>query len=292
MMHLCGLVFFIVFLPGGARRSLRILDSYHDSQQLHNARIKGAEVSVDAREALLPGVIGIPFRAPPRFVAWEPFEQGRAMVPPQESEVADDLGLVLRRATLMQGAGAARSSEVTMGRGDKRTKKGKRFAHSFGNTRPRKSEKAVPLALDPWEKEQVAAEQAVAEKAAAEQAAAEQAAAEKAAAEKAAEEKAAAERAAAETAAAEQAAAEQAAADKAAAEKAAEEKAATEQAAAEKAAAEQAAAEEAAVEKAAAENAAEEEAAAEQAAAEKAAEEQAAAEQAAGEKAVAEKAAE
>jgi len=273
-MLLCVLVFSIVFLPGGARRSLRILDSHNDAQQQDNALTKGVEGSVGVREAWLPAIITIPGRFDHRLV----YGQQRATVPPHESEVAVDLGPVARHATLMQGAGAARSPEVTMGRGDKRTKKGKRFAHSFGNSRPRNAKLRIRREGPGPDlgAQAAAAEQAAAERAAAEQAAAEQAAA----AEKAAEEKAAAEQAAAEKAAAEQAAAEQAAAEKAAAEKAAEEKAAAEQAAAEKAAAEQAAADEAAAEEAAAEQGAAE--------AKVAAEEEAAAEDSSAEEAVAE----
>jgi len=216
MMHLCSLVFFIVFLPGGARRSHRFLDSNHDSQQQHNARIEGVEVSVDAREALLPGSSGFRPVQVKGSLYGNVLDNDAPWYPHNDAPWYP--AFVLRRATLMQGAGAARSSEVTMGRGDKRTAKGKRFAHSFGNTRPRKSKNAAPLAFAPLEKEQVAAEQAAAEKAAAEQAAAEQAAADRVlAAEKAAEERAAAEEAAAVQAKAELAAAEQAAAEEEAA---------------------------------------------------------------------------
>jgi len=57
-MHLCGLVLFLLGLPGGARRSIRIDGSHHDAQQQRNALANDLEVSAEAREALFPGGFG------------------------------------------------------------------------------------------------------------------------------------------------------------------------------------------------------------------------------------------
>jgi len=55
MMHLCGLVLFLLCLAGGARRSTRINDSHQDTQQQSNMLDDSLEVSAEAREALIPG---------------------------------------------------------------------------------------------------------------------------------------------------------------------------------------------------------------------------------------------
>jgi len=54
-MHLRGLVLFLLVLPGGARRSIRINDSHHDAQQQNNTLANGLEVSAEARGAFTPG---------------------------------------------------------------------------------------------------------------------------------------------------------------------------------------------------------------------------------------------
>jgi len=68
MMHLRGLVLFLLCLAGGARRSMRINDSHQDEQQQNNTRANGLEVSAEAREALIPGgfVTGTSRRAGPQ----------------------------------------------------------------------------------------------------------------------------------------------------------------------------------------------------------------------------------
>jgi len=48
---------FLLFLPGGARRSIRIDDSHRDAQQQNGTLTNGIEVSADVREALLPGKV-------------------------------------------------------------------------------------------------------------------------------------------------------------------------------------------------------------------------------------------
>lgn len=58
MVHSRDLVLFILFLPGAARRSIRIGDSAHDSQQQTNTLTNTLEVSADARETFLPGGFG------------------------------------------------------------------------------------------------------------------------------------------------------------------------------------------------------------------------------------------
>jgi len=55
MMHLRGLVLFLLCLAGGARRSMRIKDSHQDTQQQNSMRANELEVSVEAREELIPG---------------------------------------------------------------------------------------------------------------------------------------------------------------------------------------------------------------------------------------------
>jgi len=54
MMHLRGIVLFLLCLAGGARRSMRINDSRQDAQQQINAFTKASVVSADASEALFP----------------------------------------------------------------------------------------------------------------------------------------------------------------------------------------------------------------------------------------------
>jgi len=56
MMHLRGLVLFLPFLLGSARRSIRIDDFHHGAQQQNDMVANGLEVSADAREALIPSV--------------------------------------------------------------------------------------------------------------------------------------------------------------------------------------------------------------------------------------------
>jgi len=55
MMHLFGLVLFLLFLANGARRSIRIDDSRIDAQRQDNALANHLEVSAVARQALIPG---------------------------------------------------------------------------------------------------------------------------------------------------------------------------------------------------------------------------------------------
>jgi len=57
MMHLQGLVLFILSLAGAARRSIRIDDSHHDSQQQSSTLTKTFEMSAGGREAFLPTVL-------------------------------------------------------------------------------------------------------------------------------------------------------------------------------------------------------------------------------------------
>jgi len=54
-MNLCSLVLFLVLLPSGAHRRIRILDSEHGTQQQNNMLANSLEVSAEALEALLPG---------------------------------------------------------------------------------------------------------------------------------------------------------------------------------------------------------------------------------------------
>jgi len=57
MMHLRGLVFLLLCLSGGARRSIRIDDSHQHAQQRNDLLAKGLEVSAEMREALIPGTL-------------------------------------------------------------------------------------------------------------------------------------------------------------------------------------------------------------------------------------------
>jgi len=68
MMRVRSLVLFLLFLAGGARRSIRIDDSQHGAQQQHNMLAKGLEVSTETREALVPrgSGIGVFLRAGPQ----------------------------------------------------------------------------------------------------------------------------------------------------------------------------------------------------------------------------------
>jgi len=107
MMHWCGLALFIFFLPGTARRSIRVRDSHYDAKQQNNTLTKGLEVSVDARAGLLPrGFVKA------RFRYWAPHDQPLPMrsgmpfsmatsskvlpqqvqVPPQENLLLDTHG--------------------------------------------------------------------------------------------------------------------------------------------------------------------------------------------------------
>jgi len=55
MMHLRGLVLFLLCLAGGARRRMRINSARRDVQQQSNTLANGLEVSAEAGEALIPG---------------------------------------------------------------------------------------------------------------------------------------------------------------------------------------------------------------------------------------------
>jgi len=55
MMHSRGLVILLLFLPGGARRSIRIDESHHGAQQQNNALANGLESSAESQETLIPG---------------------------------------------------------------------------------------------------------------------------------------------------------------------------------------------------------------------------------------------
>jgi len=57
-MNLHNLGLFLLFLPGGGRRSIRIDDSHGGAQQQSNALANGLEVSAVARETFLPGAFG------------------------------------------------------------------------------------------------------------------------------------------------------------------------------------------------------------------------------------------
>jgi len=69
MMHLRGLVLFLLCLPGGARRSMRTNDSHQDAQQ-NSTLANGLEVSADARE---PGGFGARFFRRLPSVSAKPF---------------------------------------------------------------------------------------------------------------------------------------------------------------------------------------------------------------------------
>jgi len=55
MVHLRGLVLFLLCLAGGARRRMRINSARRDVQQQSNTLANGLEVSAEAGEALIPG---------------------------------------------------------------------------------------------------------------------------------------------------------------------------------------------------------------------------------------------
>jgi len=55
MVHLRSLVLSLLFIDGGARRSIRIDDSHQGLQHQNNTRANGFEVLTGAREALIPG---------------------------------------------------------------------------------------------------------------------------------------------------------------------------------------------------------------------------------------------
>lgn len=69
MTHMLGLVLFLLFLQGSARRSIRVDESHRDAQQQNNVFTNGLVVSGDAREALIPGgfEMGVLRRAHSRF---------------------------------------------------------------------------------------------------------------------------------------------------------------------------------------------------------------------------------
>jgi len=92
MMHLRCLVLFLLLLPSGARRRIRIDDTYHDAQQQNNTLADGLEMSAGAREALIPGGLGqrIFRRAGPHAGAWREGskQDGRRAEPPEAHRVA------------------------------------------------------------------------------------------------------------------------------------------------------------------------------------------------------------
>jgi len=104
IMCLRGLVLFTLFVPGAARRSIRIDHSAHDAQQRNNALTKALEVSAEAREALLPGGFGTALlrrRAPQAGALPTTHEQGPQVhaphgqgsrLPPQGSPVLEQYG--------------------------------------------------------------------------------------------------------------------------------------------------------------------------------------------------------
>jgi len=59
MIHLRGLVPFLLFLPGGARRTTSNEDSHHDAEQQHTTLANDLEVSAETREALIPSGFGM-----------------------------------------------------------------------------------------------------------------------------------------------------------------------------------------------------------------------------------------
>jgi len=73
IMHLRSLVLFLLFLPGGARRSIRIYGSHHDAQQQNSTLANSLEVWAEEREALIPGGFGMGFfrRAGPHADAFQ-----------------------------------------------------------------------------------------------------------------------------------------------------------------------------------------------------------------------------
>jgi len=57
-MHLRCLAFLLLFLPGGARRSLRIDNSHHSKQQQNSTLANSLDVSAELQETLIPGGFG------------------------------------------------------------------------------------------------------------------------------------------------------------------------------------------------------------------------------------------
>jgi len=55
MPHLCRVVLLLLFLPGGARRSIRVGESHHVAQQQSNTVVDELVVSGESQEALIPG---------------------------------------------------------------------------------------------------------------------------------------------------------------------------------------------------------------------------------------------
>jgi len=55
MMHFRGIVLFVLFPAGGARRSIRIVDSHQGAQQENNTLANSLDVSAEARDNLIPG---------------------------------------------------------------------------------------------------------------------------------------------------------------------------------------------------------------------------------------------
>jgi len=72
-MHMRGFVVFLLILSGGARRIISVDDSHRDAQH-QNKLANGLWVSGEAREALLPNILGTSVfrRAGPRPVTAEP----------------------------------------------------------------------------------------------------------------------------------------------------------------------------------------------------------------------------
>jgi len=59
MMHLRGLVLFLVCLSGGARRRIHIDNSHRNAKQRNSRLGNGLELSAEMREGLIPGDLGI-----------------------------------------------------------------------------------------------------------------------------------------------------------------------------------------------------------------------------------------
>jgi len=74
MMHLSGLILLVFCLPAGSRRSMRVSDSHQDAQQQESAIANGLELSVEAREALIPNALrrGAVRRARPQIQSMTP----------------------------------------------------------------------------------------------------------------------------------------------------------------------------------------------------------------------------
>jgi len=92
MMHLLSLVLLAWFLPGAARRSLRLDDSQHDAQHENNTLAKAFEGSAEVREALIPRAFGNPTHAARSAGAWRPFGPPRhvepALLAPRDAALA------------------------------------------------------------------------------------------------------------------------------------------------------------------------------------------------------------